>query len=135
MAQIHGKDLAISLDAKDLGQYAKKVDFEQEADTHDTTTFGKGSKVYKGGLKDGTATIEGIYDSTAVTGPAAVIRPLLGTTVEMVYKPEGSGVGKPIHTVDVVVTAYKESTPVDDMITWTCDLQLSDDVVTTVGEA
>ncbi|MBL8926319.1 MAG: hypothetical protein JNM77_08770 [Pseudonocardia sp.] len=131
MANVHGKNVKVSLDGDDLSIYAKKVDFEQEADSHDVTTFGKNSKVYAGGLKDGTATIEGVYDNTASTGPAAAIRPLLGTVVELIYQPEGIGSGKPTHTVDVLVTGYKESAPVDDMVSWTADLQLSDDVATT----
>ena len=49
--------------------------------------------------------------------------------VELIYRPEGAGTGKPEKTVDVLVMGYKESTPVDDMITWTADLQLSGDVV------
>ncbi len=130
MAQIHGKSTLVTLDTNDISTYCNNVSFEQAADSHDTTTFGKNSHVYTGGLKDGTCTIEGIYESGA-TGPAAVIRPLLGTTVELIYQPEGTGTGKPTHTVDVVVTAYNESAPVADMIQWTCELQLSDDVVTT----
>jgi hypothetical protein len=130
MAFVHGKDAVVTLDGDDLSAFTKKVEFEQEADSHDVTCFGKDSKVYAAGLKDGKATLEGTYDSTA-SGPAAVVRPLIGTVVELLYKPAGTGTGKVLHTVDVVVTGFKESTPVDDMVTWTADLQLSDDVATT----
>lgn len=130
MAQQHGKDTVVTLDGDDLSAYANSVSYERSADSHDTTTYGKDSHVYTGGLKDGTCTIEGIYE-TGVSGPRAVIAPLLGTTVALVYKPEGTGSGKPQDTVDVVVTAYNESSPVADMIAWTCELQLSDDVATT----
>lgn len=129
MAFVHGKDAVTTIDGDDISAYTKKVEFEQEADAHDVTCFGKDSKVYAGGLKDGKGTLEGVYDGTAA-GPAAIIRPLLGTVVELIYKPEGTGSGKAQHTVDVLVTGYKESTPVDDMISWTADLQLSDDVAT-----
>lgn len=129
MAQQHGKDTVITLDGDDLSAYSNSFSYERSADSHDTTTYGKDSHVYTGGLKDGTATIEGIYE-TGVAGPRAVIAPLLGTTVPLVYKPEGTGTGKPQDTVDVVVTAYNESSPVAEMIQWTCELQLSDDVVT-----
>jgi hypothetical protein len=33
--------------------------------------------------------------------------------------------------VSVIVTGYGESDPVDDMITWTCELQLSGPVTST----
>jgi hypothetical protein len=63
-----------------------------------------------------------------------VLRPLIGAAaVELVYRPEGAGVGRPLSTVDVLVTSYEETAPVADMITFTAELQLSDDIADTVG--
>lgn len=129
MTFIHGKGLFVSLDGSDLSTFANNVEYHGEADTHETTTFGKNSKTYQGGLKDGTASIDGIYDD-GTAGPRAVIKPLLGTTVELIYRPEGTGSGKPQDTVDVVVQKYEETAPVGDMIAWTCEVQFSDDVTT-----
>lgn len=128
MAFIHGKATAVTLDGKDLSAYSNNVAFNRSADSHDVTTFGNDSKVYAGGLLDGTATISGIYDDTASTGPGAVIRPLLGTVVPLVYMPEGDAAGKPTFTVNALVTGYEETAPVADMVTWTCSLQFSGDV-------
>jgi hypothetical protein len=128
MGFVHGKDTYVSLDGDDLSTFTNSTTHNRSADTHDVTTYGKGAHVFQGGLKNGTATIGGIYDNTAVTGPRAVIRPLLGTTVEFVFRPEGTGSGKPQDTVDVVVNAYNESSPVADMVQWTAELQFSDDV-------
>ena len=137
MGFIHGKGAAVSVDGKSLGTFSNSITFSREADTHDVTTFGKNSKVYAPGLKDGTAKIEGIYDSTASTGPGAVLRPLVGAAeVTVVYHPEGStGSGKPVATVDALVTTYEESAPVADMITFTAELQLSDDIADTATGA
>jgi hypothetical protein len=130
---IHGSGTAVSIDGDDLSVFANSVTFARTADTHDVTTFGKTAKVYAPGLKDGTASIEGLYDNTASTGPGAVLRPLVGAAVvDLVYKPEGAvGAGKPIATVDVLVTSYEESSAVADMIAWTCELQLSDAIADT----
>lgn len=130
MAFIHGKGVAYTLDGDDLSTFSNTVTFTRSADSHDVTTFGKNSHVYQGGLGDGTASIAGIYDNTASTGPRAVIEPTVGTVVELVWQPEGAGSGKPEDTVDVLVTSYVESAPVADMVTWTAELQLSDDVAT-----
>lgn len=136
MAFVHGKGTAVSLDDNDLSPYSNSVTFTRTADSHDTTTFGKNSKTYASGLKDGTATIEGIYDNTALTGPGVVFRPLLGgAAVELVYEPEGTGTGKPVATVDVIVTQYEESSAVADMVMWSAELQFSDDIVDTTGAA
>lgn len=133
MTFVHGKGAVVSLNAVDLSPFTSKVGFDREADGHDVTAFGKNSKVYFGGLKDAKVTMEGTYDNGATTSPRAVIEGALGTVVVLIYKPEGTGTGRPIRTVSVLVTKYKESTEVADMIKWTAELQCSDDVVGTVG--
>jgi hypothetical protein len=132
MAFVHGKDTVIKLGTDDLSDYTTTSELNRTADTHDVTTYGKGSHVYAGGLKDGKATMSGVYDNTAATGPRAVIEPLLGTTVVLTRQTEGPGTGKPQDVVDVVVNGYVETNPVADMVTWSCEMQLSDDVNTTV---
>lgn len=131
MPFVHGKDTYISLDGDDLSAYSNNVEFGRTADSHDITTFGKNSHVYQGGLGDGTSTIAGVYDSTALVGPRAVVTPLIGTTVPMVHRPEGTGTGKPEDTVDVLITGYSETSPVADMVTFSIDVQFSGDVTTT----
>jgi len=136
MGFVHGKGTAVSVDDNDMSAYSNNVTFTRTADSHDTTTFGKNSKVYRSGLKDSTATIEGIYDNTALVGPGAVFRPLIGgDPVELVYEPEGTGAGKPLATVDVIITSYEETSAVADMIMWTAEFQGSDDIADTTGSA
>lgn len=132
MAFVHGKGTAYTIDGDDLSAYGNSVTFTRTADTHEVTTFGKNSKVYAPGLKDGTGSIEGIYDNTLSTGPGAVLRPLVGAAVvDLVYMPEGDATGKPAATVDVLINSYEESAPVGDMITWTAEFQMSDDIADT----
>lgn len=135
MAFVHGKNTFISLDGDNLSAFTTTSQLEQNADSHDVTTYGKNSHVFAGGLKGGTATISGVYDNTAGTGPRAVIRPLVGSVVELIRQPEGAGSGKPQDKVDVLVQKYVETNPVADMVTWSCDLQLSDDVDSTAQPA
>jgi hypothetical protein len=129
MAFVHGKVTAVPIGSDDLSAYSNNVAFNRSADSHDVTTFGKNSKVYAAGLKDGTGTISGIYDNTALVSPGVVLRPLVGAgTQVMEYMPEGDATGMPKATVDVLVTAYEETTPVADMVTWSATLQFSDDI-------
>lgn len=128
MAKIHGKNTVVTLASVDLTSYSNNSQLEFTSDSHDTTTYGKNSHVFSGGLLNGTATVSGFYDSTAVTGPRAAIKPLLGTVVAFVHRPEGTGAGKPQDSVSALVTKYTQTHPVADMITWAVDLQFSDDV-------
>lgn len=124
----HGKDTVVTLGGDDLTDYSNNSQLEFSADSHDVTTYGKNAHVFRGGLKNGTASVSGFYDTTAMTGPRAVIQPLVGTVVELVHQPEGAGTGKPQDVVDVLVTKYTQTHPVADMVTWTVELQFSDDV-------
>jgi len=128
MPFVHGKVTAVSLGGSDLSIYSNSVTFARTSDSHDVTTFGKNAHVYNGGLLDGTASIAGIYDSTAVTGPRGVITPKIGTVVPLVHRPEGTATGRPQDTVDVLVTNYTETSPVADMVTFSVELQMSDTV-------
>jgi hypothetical protein len=126
MSFVHGKGLVTSIGGNAMTAYSTSVEFERTADSHDVTTFGATAHAYQAGLTDGTATLEGIYDNTASTGPQAVLRPLVGAAaVALVYRPEGTGTGRPTSTVNVIVTSYKESSPVADMITFSADLQFT----------
>lgn len=132
MAFIHGRNTVVMLGATDLSVFTDNVAFNQSADSHQTTTFGRNSHTFQGGLKNGTSTLTGTYDD-GVAGPEAIINPMIGTTVVFVYKPEGAGSGKPTRTVSVVVTGYEETSPVADMVKWSATLQHTGDVVNTVG--
>lgn len=132
---VHSKNTVITLDDNDLSAFTTTSQLERTSDSHDVTTYGKDAHVFSGGLLNGTSTMSGIYDSTAVTGPRAVIEPLIGTVVELVRQPEGDGTGKPQDVVDALVIKYTETAPVADMVTWSVDLQLSDDVVSTAQPA
>jgi hypothetical protein len=137
MAFVHGKDTFISLDGDDLSAFVNTSELGRTKDTHDVTTYGKDDHVYTGGLGDGKATMQGIYDNTAGTGPRAVIVPIreAGLAVTLIRQPEGTGASKPQDSVDVIVTNYVETNPVADMVAWSCEMQLSDAVDSTAQSA
>lgn len=127
MAFVHGKDTYISLGGTDISAMCTTSNLARTADSHDVTTYGKDAHVFAGGLLNGTCGLGGVYDSTT-SGAHDVITPLIGTVVTLVRRPEGTGSGLPQETVDVLVTNYTETNPVADMVTWSAELQLSDDV-------
>jgi hypothetical protein len=132
MALVHSKETVITIDGDDISQYCNASDLARSADAHDVTTYGKDSRVFKAGLKTATGSASGFYDSTASTGPRAVLEPLVGgPAVTLVRRPEGTGSGLPQDSVDVLVQTYTESAPVADFVTWSASLQLSDDITTT----
>jgi len=128
MSKVHGKVTFVSLDGDDLSQYSDNSELKFEADEHDVTTYGNDGHVFLGGLTHGTVTISGKYDSTAGTGPRAVILPLRGTVVVLIHRPEGTGASLPQDEVDVLVKSYVQTHPVADYIAWSVELTMSGDV-------
>lgn len=128
---VHGKDTYVSLDAVDISEWTNSSEFSEKAETHNVTMYGgpkyadgRKPNVYSGGLVDATFKASGVYDATATTG-TSVLRPLLGTTVELIRRPLGTGTGKPEQTVDVLLTDVTITSPVADMVTWSIEGQCS----------
>lgn len=131
MAFIHGKDSVFKLDnasgtLTDISTYVNNVDFPATSDIAETTTLGAGSKTYIVGLKDATISFAGLWDATfdaiagAVRGQSA--------TLTFEYSPEGTGSGAVKYTGEAIMTNYAVSSPVGDVVGYSCDLQVSGDV-------
>jgi hypothetical protein len=126
MAKVHSKETNVSLNAVDISSYTNSTTYNRSASTHELTCYGLDDAEFGAGIRSGTITIGGFYDTTAVTGPGAAIEPLLGgAAVEFVYRIEGTGVGKPEKSCDVLVADYNESSPVADYATWTAELTIT----------
>lgn len=126
MAFIHGKDTVVTVNSADLSAFCRSSELDLSLDTHDVTAYGASAHAYRGGLKDGTFSLEGTYDDGAA-GPEATLAPLLndldGFTV--VFRPEGAGSGLAQRSFTALLSSYSESDPVDDMITWSAEFQIT----------
>lgn len=125
----HGKTTQVTINAVNISEHTNNTEWPHTGDSHDVTTYKADdtdtAHEYLGGLTDSTVTIAGVYDTDAATGPGNIIEPLIGTITEFTYAVEGLGTGKPMRTMDVLVTSYAETSPVADVITWTAELQVT----------
>ena len=129
---VHGKGTKITVDGDDISAYTNTSEHEKTGDSHDVTTYGKSAHVKAGGLLDGKFTAGGVYETkSTATSPAAVLTPIVGTVVEIVRQPEGTGTGKPTATFDALITKYVETAPVADMVSWSMEAEVSDAVAYT----
>jgi hypothetical protein len=131
MSKQHGKSTVFKVGANDLSQYTSASELTIGADSHDTTTYGNDAHRYTGGLLDSKFKASGIYDTTAATGPRAVLLALAGTTVSLTRQTEGTGTGKPQDVFAAVLTSYVESSPVADMVTWSTEWDVDGEVTST----
>lgn len=126
MAFKHGKDTVVKLNAVDLSAFSNSTQFGDETEANETTTYGRARKTYMAGLGDGKITLSGVYDDGA-SGPRGTIKPLkaAGTAVVFLFQPEGTGAGKAQSSVSVIITAFNETAPVADVISWACEMQMT----------
>lgn len=126
MAKQHGRHTYMSVGGDDISAYTNASELDRGADEHDVTCYGAdGHEWGDDPLQKGEGKASGIYDNTAVTGPGAVLRPLVGTIAEIIRRPEGTGSGKPVQTFDAFIKSYKESSPVADYVTWELSFNVS----------
>lgn len=130
MAFTHGRHTVIIIDGNNISAFSDNTEENDETDVHDVTTYGNARKAYVAGLGDGTFSIGGTHDNGA-TGPRTVLKAIkaLGEPVPFQYRTEGTGTGLPEEQVDVIVKSYKQTAPVADMVKWTCELQMTGDLV------
>lgn len=131
MATAHGKATVLTVATKDISPYCKTSSLERGAKVHDTTGYGVDDELNAGGLKNGKFTVSGVYDNTVLVGPRIVLNPLVGTVVAVIRKLEGTGSGKPQDAFNAVLEKYVETSPHDDMVTWSADFTTSGPVTAT----
>lgn len=130
MSAVHGRFTEITVNGVDISEHCKTSSYEGSADVHDNTGYGKKAKTKNGGLLDGKFTCGGTYDNAESNGPRPTLYPLLGDTVTVVRKPEGTGAGKPQDTFEAVLSKYVETSPVDDNVSWSAEFEISGEIAT-----
>lgn len=131
MAFRHGKNAAISVDAKLLSAFCDNAEFGVEAALADVTTFGSTWTSAIKGLLSGTLTLSGSYDPTATTGPSAVLWAAMtaDTASAVIYYPGGNTTGQRSYTFSAFISNYKESAAVADKVTFSADFTITGAVV------
>jgi len=130
MARVHGKDSHITINSVDLSAYCDSVTFNDGTEVGETTGMGQESKSYIAGLDDATLSLSGRWDSTATTGPNAVLTAIKAGKVAVTFEfgPEGSANGAIKKSGSVLITAYNTSAPVGDIVAFTAEFQVTGDV-------
>lgn len=127
----HGKNTVVKAGTSaaptvvtDISQYVTSEDLSRQAETHETTTFGKDSKTYVPGLKDGSFSLELMWD------PAidAHMDGILGKEVDFEIGPGGNTAGSVKYTGKAICTDHSGSSSVGDVITSSAEFQITGNV-------
>jgi len=130
MAFVHGKNSYVSVDAVDLSGFCDSVSMTWGPEMADTSTLGNDGKTYIPGQRDATLSLSGRFDSTASTGPDAVLGAEVQAEASVAFEfgPEGSGSGAIKFSGSCFVSSYAVSAPVGDVVAFTAELQVTGDV-------
>ena len=131
MSFVHGKNTIVRMDTGggmvDISSYLNSFDPAFDCDTAEVTTFGKNSKIYIAGLKDGTSSGEGKWSATG----DAIMNAAYGKEVDIEYGPAGDTAGMVKYEFSAICTGYNISSNNDGEVTFSLDFQHTDDI--TVG--
>lgn len=132
MAFTHGKDAHFSLDdgsgtLQDLSTFTDNVSGLPAArQLSEVTAFGDQGVKNIPGLQNVTFSASGSFDSTATTGPHAVLNSLrtASTTATFEFGPEGSATGAVKISGECWLTNYTIDTSVSDKVPWSAEFQV-----------
>lgn len=116
---------------RDISAFLNNIQVSRSNDQSDSSSFGDLGHTFQNGLTNGTITITGWYDVTALVGPNVVLKGLLGlqnTTSSFEHGPLGTSTGKPKETGECTLVSYEKTIPVADIITFTATLNISGSV-------
>ena len=122
----HGKNTIVLFDAYDLSTYFNSATASAMADAVETTTFGSADKTYAIGQKDGTVSLEGLWEGSA-DGVDEVLDAAVGSASKKIITvgSEGAGIGRRAKLVNTDETSYEIATAVADMVTISAEAQAS----------
>ena len=124
---VHGKSVDFELDdtggtSRSISDTLNSVDFPETTETADTTAFGASSRSFIVGLETATISISGLWDATVDGYLKGGTEP---ASRSFIYGPAGSTGGNVKYTGECILTNYSIGTPVADVDTYSCDLQVT----------
>jgi hypothetical protein len=124
---IHGRLTVLKIGSVDISLATKTSTFSGSADVHDTTGYSapSGARTKAGGLVDGKFTASGLYDIQATTGTPTVLEGKEGTSMTITRQVNGTLTGKPQEVFTAIVSKFDVTDPVDDMVAWSAEWDVS----------
>lgn len=121
MAFVHGKATKVLVNQYDISQYCNNAQVHMDFDTAETSAFGNTYKTYIVGLGAAGVSIQGMYDSTASSGPDAVLNGVNGVdqTNPVSIGFEGLAIGKHVFAIGAVTNQYQITGAIGAVVSFT----------------
>ncbi len=112
----HGKNAVVLLDNTNLSTTLTDASVSLTADVAETSTFTASSKTYVTGLKDGTVTLSGYFETTSPDADAEFLAQLGSTGSAFSIAPIGYTRGNPTEFGNVIETSYDRSADIGSVV-------------------
>ena len=112
----HGKNAVVLLDNTNLSTTLTDASVSLTADVAETSTFTASSKTYVAGLKDGTVTLSGYFETTSPDADAEFLAQLGSSGSAYSIAPIGYTRGNPTEFGNVIETSYDRSADIGSVV-------------------
>jgi len=112
----HGKNAVVLLDNTNLSTTLTDASVSLTADVAETSTFTASSKTYVAGLKDGTVTLSGYFESTSPDADAEFLAQLGSSGSAFSIAPIGYTRGNATEFGNVIETSYDRSADIGSVV-------------------
>jgi len=112
----HGKNAVVLLDNTNLSTTLTDASISLTADVAETSTFTASSKTYVAGLKDGTVTLSGYFESTSPDADAEFLAQLGSSGSAFSIAPIGYTRGNATEFGNVIETSYDRSADIGSVV-------------------
>src|SRR5210317_1305003 len=115
----HGKNAVVLLDNTNLSTTLTDASVSLTADVAETSTFSGGAssgKTYVAGLKDGTVTLSGYFESSSPDADAEFLSQLGSSGSAFTIAPIGYTRGNPTEFGNVIETSYDRSADIGSVV-------------------
>jgi len=123
----HGKNAVVLLDNTNLTTTLTDLSLSLTSDVSETSTFNSTSKTFVSGLKDGTATLSGYYESSDPDADAEYLAQLGGSGSGFSIANIGYTRGNPVSFGTTLETSYDRSADVNSVVSVAIAFQFTGD--------
>ncbi len=125
MPAAHGRLTRVYINGYDLTGFYRKTESELTREVAESTVFNQTDKTYLPGVRDATASLEGLYDG-ATDGIAEVLHAALSADpLLLTVCPQGDVLGNVVYGLSSMETKYAVESSKDDIVSLNNEVQSS----------
>lgn len=127
----HGKLTRVFMNGRDASPYLNSAEVSVGVDTKETSAFGTKDKSYIPGIREQSISVGGMFDGTigALDEFMSTLHDQDGPYPTTLFYDAGVAVGRVCRLADVRQTSYDRSSPVDDIVSMSGELQVEGNAI------